>query len=421
MADDTPNAGFTPGSLEYMAAVTQPPPELREQQMMPSAGALTPPPSPPSAIQGSINAGQTTGAELPPRPIGTSGAGQQPPSKAEFFRDMLGKFFYAVGTGLANRGSGPDADARGAGAALTALPQRDIMQQQLEIQKQNAQAAQALKEAQADQYTRVPVTINGQTMYLPGTVAKQILAAQAAGASRETVAQTGATAKEKVAQIGAASKEQTTQENIASKEKLAGTNLAEKVNEFKATDQYKRWKTQLDNDTKIKVADLTASKAPAAMLQTASFSQGALEQMSDAQKAMHELEKQGALGKNLLTNKVEAYLFGHGLADPSWDDNTRRLMGRMQAALGNTATATMRAHTGRTSQEIYEDYKVRFGAGQSWAALRGAMDETGSLLQHYVNAASNANIKKLRSGNAGEVQGGEYDFVNGQLVPRKLK
>jgi hypothetical protein len=74
------------------------------------------------------------------------------------------------------------------------------------------------------------------------------------------------------------------------------------------------------------------------------------------------------------------------------------MMGRLKAALGNTATATMRAHTGRTSKEIYEDYKVRFGIGQSWAALRGAMDETKGLLEHYVNAASNKEIKKLREG-----------------------
>lgn len=202
MPDDTiPQATvtpFPPGSPEDLAARAQPPPEMREQQQIPNPSTLSLP-------LGNIPDTVPTVAppnqqQLPPRPIGASAAGQ-PMSKSEFFRDMLGKFFYSVGTGLANRGSGPEADIRGAGAALTALPNLKIQQQQLEIARQNAQATQALKEAQADQYTRVPVTINGQTMYLPATAAKQILAAQATGASRENVAKTNVQGKVDVANI----------------------------------------------------------------------------------------------------------------------------------------------------------------------------------------------------------------------------
>jgi hypothetical protein len=190
------------------------------------------------------------------------------------------------------------------------------------------------------------------------------------------------------------------QANLQQKDK----SLQQQLGEFRDTLAYKKWKAQLDADTKEKTAAVSQDKAPAAMLQTASFSQGALEQMKDAQQAMDTMESQGVLGKNLLTNKVEDYLFSKGLADPSWDNNTRRMMGRMKAALGNTATATMRAHTGRTSKEIYEDYKVRFGLGQSWAALRGAMDETKGLLEHYVSAASNKEIKKLREGSSDDTE-----------------
>jgi hypothetical protein len=204
MADDVQSS---PQTDALAAPGVMPPPQ--DQTMMPAGQTLAPPlgtpPIVPSAIQGSIDAGQTTQMadqqQLPPRPIGTSAAGQ-PKNKAEFFRNMLGDFFYSVGTGLANRGSGPGADARGAGAALTALPERDIQRQQIGIQQQNAQAAQALKEAQADQYTRVPVSINGQTMMLPATAAKQILAAQAAGQSGIQKANIGAGAKVAAAQIG---------------------------------------------------------------------------------------------------------------------------------------------------------------------------------------------------------------------------
>ena len=80
----------------------------------------------------------------PPRPPGTSGLAQQAPTKGEIFRNMLGDFLYSAGKGLAAAGHGPEANARGAGAALTALPERAVMQQQIAIQKQQADALQAL-------------------------------------------------------------------------------------------------------------------------------------------------------------------------------------------------------------------------------------------------------------------------------------
>lgn len=155
MPDDTnPPATVTPyppGSPEAAVALTQPPPELREQQQIPASTTLTPPLSSPSAIQGSMDAGQVTNVadrQLPPRPIGASVA-NQPVSKAEFFRDMLGKFMYSVGEGLANRGTGPTADSRGAGIGMNALHNLDITQQQLEIARKNAEALQAYHGAQA--------------------------------------------------------------------------------------------------------------------------------------------------------------------------------------------------------------------------------------------------------------------------------
>ena len=99
----------------------------------------------------------------PPRPPGTSGLAQQAPTKGEIFRNMLGDFLYSAGKGLAAAGHGPEANARGAGAALTAIPERNMMLRQQAIAMQNAQSLAGLREAQAAQYEQIPVTINGQT------------------------------------------------------------------------------------------------------------------------------------------------------------------------------------------------------------------------------------------------------------------
>jgi hypothetical protein len=408
---------------------TTPLPLPTDQQQQQTVPLVPPPQAPPSAIQGSINAGQTTPPEtpqLPPRPVGTSGAGQ-PVSKQEFFRDMLGKFFYAVGTGLANRGSGPDADARGAGAALTALPNRDIMQQQLEISRQNAQGMAAYHQAQATalQNRYKPATFiddQGNPQQLSADEFAKLMAARTANQGKvdvQNLKNTGNVATQETKNEGAAN---VAKINTGSKEKIAAANLSEKVAEFQKTDDYKRWKTQQDNETKKQVADLMQSKAPAALLQTAVFAKGGLDRLDDADAAMKRLEAKGVFASNVAQNKVEDWIFGKGLVDPSLDAETRQDIGKMRAALGYTSSAAMRAHTGRTSQEIYEDFKKRLGAGQDWSALRGAMDETRSMLGDYATSASNANIKAIRGGtNVKAPAAGEYDFVNGQLVPRKPK
>ena len=226
MPDDPQQVQSTPTTdmLANSGAFNAPPPPPQEQQMIPASTTLTPPLGTPPPQGGAPP------AQLPPRPPGTGVASQPPPSKAEFFRNMLGNFFYSVGTGLANRGSGPDADIRGAGAAMTALPNRDIMQRQLQIQEENAQASKALKEAQADMYTRVPVTINGQSMMLPATAAKQILAAQATGASRENVAKTNAEAKVDTAKIATTAGQVTITDGVAKSLGLDPTMVGKNLN-----------------------------------------------------------------------------------------------------------------------------------------------------------------------------------------------
>jgi hypothetical protein len=189
-----------------------------------------------------------------------------------------------------------------------------------------------------------------------------------------------------------------TQSQIANR---TGT-LAEKVSEFKTTDAYRKWKAEFDTQNRLKIAqmhiDATTNKAPAAMMQTAVFARGGLDRLQDAQTEMSKLESSGVMG-SLPANKVEDWIFGKGLVDPSLPADVRQSIGKMRAALGYTSSAAMRAHTGRTSHEIYEDFKARLGANQDWSALRGAIDETQGMLGDYAQSASDKNIRAIRGGN----------------------
>lgn len=189
---------------------------------------------------------------------------------------------------------------------------------------------------------------------------------------------------------------------VDSRESIAGNALQNRMAEFKSTDEYRRWKEQLDADTRLRTAQMriaaTQNKAPAAMMQTATFANGGLSKLSDAAAAMKRLEQSGVMGQSWAQNKAEEWIFGHGATDPQLTPQQRYDIGQLRAALGYTSSAAMRAHTGRTSQEIYNDFKQRLGPGQDWDALRGAMDETHSMLYQYATSASDAAIGAIRSG-----------------------
>lgn len=395
MAGDTPNLS----SLNDVRP-NIPPPQQTDIGQAPDLGNLpiggVPTPQP---IQPSQQA-------PPPRP-GT-GIGTPPPpiNKADFFRKMLGDFFYAAGTGLANAGHGPGSFGRGLGAGLEALPQRDIAMQQLAIQRQNAQAAEEYRKAQAASLTPTikMVDPNGNEVMVPPAHVGQALAAQYRLAGTQATATAGIvkqgmgdTSKEKIAGENIASKEKIAGEQIGSKEKMSAAALQEKRNEFYSSQEFKKWKTNADNETKQRVASLTQSKAPAAVMQSAIFANSGLQRLGDMDTAMDTLEKSGVMG-SLPKNWVENWVFGKGAVDPSLPPDVRRTIGQLRSAAELTSSATMRAHTGRTSREIYDDFKNMLGPGQDWNALRGAMDETRSTLGDYVQGASDASISNLRTG-----------------------
>ena len=172
-------------------------------------------------------------------------------------------------------------------------------------------------------------------------------------------------------------------------------NLEERIRQFKQTDDYRKWKENLDIQTKKDIAAMQQSKAPAAMMQTAEFASGGLKALDDATAAMQRLQARGVMG-TLPANKVEDWIFKKGLVDPSLDAETRRDIGVLRSSMELAGSAMLRAHTGRTSKEIYDDFKGMLGVGQDWSALRGAMDESRGMLQGYADSATDTNIKKIR-------------------------
>ena len=329
-----------------------------------------------------------------------------PTTRGDMTLNFLGQFLSNMAQGLAQSGHGPGANLRGLAGGMMAPYQRELAQYQLGQQQQAQQAQieaeQARTQAQLQSYTSTPRfdPISGQYLgpMTPGQFT-QYIRGQAAAKER------GQTAQD-INKANIVSREKIAGENVASREKIAGEqaetkqkSLDEKSEEFKQTLGYKQWKEKLDKDTQLKVAEMTAGKAPGGMLATASYAQGALEEMAHAQAAMQRLEAKGVMG-SIPSNQVEDLLFGKGLVDPRLDAETRKDIGALRAALGYTSTALMRTHTGRTSVEIYKDFKNRLGPGQDWSALRGAIDETTSLAQHYVDSASTANIQNIRQGNA---------------------
>jgi hypothetical protein len=169
----------------------------------------------------------------------------------------------------------------------------------------------------------------------------------------------------------------------------------DKLSMFKQTQQYRVWKENQDTQTKLQVANMNQDKAPAAIMQTAAFAQSGMNRLQDAKAALAGLEQRGILG-SVPANKMEDWIFGKGLVDPSLSPQDKTDIGRLRAALTYTSSAAMRAHTGRSSREIYDDFKRTMGLNQSSEALKGAVGETESMLNDYATGATDQAIRVLR-------------------------
>lgn len=406
--DNTATNALDPNSLAALLQQTMTPNPDVQQQASPMGGELQAPPptqqpqvssTPPRSnqpprmggmpliaqyIQGMIKGGTQGG-------IGPSGYPQQPTSRGDMTLNFLGQFLGNLAQGLSQAGHGPGANLRGFGAAVQAPYQRSLQdfQVQQQAQEQQARIAQQqaqteLAQAQAGQYKNLMQTPLGP---MSPALAMRLYPEMIRSQTQKEIAGERITSAEDLKKLG-----------IQAQKELAGQKLAQQLGEFKQTQEYRIWKEKLDKDTQLKVANITAGKAPAQMLQTAAYADGGLTMMADAKAAMDRLEARGVMGSSVAQNKVENWIFGKGLVDPSLPAQDRADIGKLRAALGYTSSAAMRAHTGRTSQEIYQDFKDRLGAGQDWTALKGAMEETDTLLSHYRDAASTENIQRLRGG-----------------------
>jgi hypothetical protein len=279
--------------------------------------------------------------------------------------------------------------------------EEDVQRQQHDTLLNKIQAEQQMENQRQMEQDRTAATERGMTL-------REKMAQEAATSRSELQGQRDEAANKRLI------------DTIKSREGIAGANRTEKgkefeetrgdkLSQFQSTDQYRRWKQQMDNDTKTRIAQLhvqaSQNKAPAAMMQTAVFAKGGLDRLASAEQSMAQLEASGVMG-SLPANKVEDWIFGKGLVDPGLDPRAREAIGKMRAALGYTSSAAMRAHTGRTSREIYDDFKTRLGAGQDWYALKGAMGETHDMLYEYATSASDANIGAIRGGTNVPARGG---------------
>src|ERR1700690_3579682 len=344
----------------------------------------------------------------PPKPIGPAPPWSQyavkpPTTELGKLGHVMAGFFPATDKYFNVR---PQQQAQQAFEAANLQHQQEITnQREAESQKSTAalQASEATKnKAQATasgniQFT-IPPEYGGGTANIPAGKTEDFLKALAQVQGRKDVGTAKNKTTEDVANINEKGKENT---------------LNEKVREFNNTDDYRRWKENLDTDTRKRVSELSQSKAPATIMATAVYANGGLQMMSDAEGAMQRLEQKGVMG-SVGKNKVEDWVFSKGLVDPSLDADTKHDIGVLRASLGYTSSAAMRAHTGRTSREIYDDFKQRLGADQDWSALRGPFQETRPFLTEYSQAASDASIGAIRHG---EIPGNNGGNGNGTPPP----
>lgn len=280
-----------------------------------------------------------------------------------------------------------------AGRGERALEQADTLRDRAEARKQEERMSLANRiDANQRTLATLGVTEEGQNL-------RERIAAQAQVAAAQRLGETLGS-RERVAGEQIAGRAAEGQANRESRETIAGAAQQEKYREFQSTDQYRRWKAQLDNATKLHIAQLQQGKAPAALMQTAVFADGGIRSLNDARREMEFLKQQGVMGQSWAQNKVEDWIFGKGAVDPSLPPEIRSSIGRLRTAMNLGASAMTRAHTQRGSKEVYDDLKTRLGVGQDWSALDGAIDESVDMLGQYVRAASDANMMRIRSGGA---------------------
>lgn len=172
-------------------------------------------------------------------------------------------------------------------------------------------------------------------------------------------------------------------------------NMSQRYKMFQENEAFKRWQTKFNADTRMRIANMNQMKPAAALQTVAVFARTGLSQLQDAREALSALETSGALG-TVLQNHLEDAIFNKGFSDPRLTAADKKNIGKVRAALGYTSSAAMRAHTGRTSREIYDDFKRTTGIAQQSDALYGALDQTENMLRDYSDVLTPEKQQQLR-------------------------
>lgn len=322
------------------------------QQQAPLDPADAPPPQPPS----------------PPRPQGG------------LIKQLLSNFFAGAGDAMMHHVGLPTPEEQA---------QQEYHNKLLAYNAQQIaglrQAQAAFQTAKAGQTENVPKFTEDmvQQYGLPLSLIGQPITAALGGMARAGIAQDTSV--------------QNNATNNATRRELGDQANATKLTALATNDAYKRYAADLAAKTRIKTAGMSQGKAPAAMMQTATFAQSGLNRLQDAEGIFKDLKQSGVLG-SVTTDKMEDWIFGHGLIDPSLPPETRYKIGQLRTALGLAGSAMVRAHTGRTSQEIYRDIKGMVALNQGSDALEGSIDESKKMLNDYAYSASDAAVHGLRTG-----------------------
>lgn len=365
------------------------------QPTVDTSGANAPPVVPPPPPQPDMTAPDIGGGQpgapppmqaaptpMPPRPPGTSSLGQYQGSRSQIFRSILGDFLYSAGKGLAASGHGPEANARSVGAAMEAIPDRDILHKQLAMEAQKTQAEADYKHSVAAQYQQEPVTLsNGETVMMNSIAAAKVRQAQEQAKGRENVQgikNVGAAAVQGLKNDATSDTNQTKKDIETSKEKSNADLLGSKI---KSSEKIAQWKISGAKDVaQLKmVAGQAAREAkqdePTAQAKNSAETARVVQSgITRIRPMIDQLDKAGALGA--VKGKVNDLIEGkQGFDGLGLSPENSRLMENFIDSLKFVNSGMLKTHFGaRGGQQLYGKFTQMLNAGQGVDVMKGGLD-----------------------------------------------
>lgn len=148
----------------------------------------------------------------------------------------------------------------------------------------------------------------------------------------------------------------------------------------------------------VKVAE--QFKAPGSMVQTAGYAQGALGTIQESKFILNDLAEKGILD-GVAKNKMENWLFGNGLVDPSLPPDVQYEISQLKNNLMFVGSGEVRAHTGRSADDMRKEFNQANSMGQAIATLNAALDVGQKVMSGYAGQATYSAQRKLRTGTSG--------------------